>query len=346
MSTGNRERYHQLIDNVNDAVYTVDLKTGKFSSVNKAGEKLTGYSLKELLKMNFLNVIAPESIPIVKKKISQKVKKNVSTIYEIEVVRKDGTRLPVEVSSRAVYSGKDAVEILGVARNIKERKQLEHQKDIFLSLLTHEIKNPLTTIKGYTELLHKKSKDEKTKGYLTQMNKQIDDLVSLMNDFLEVSRVRVGKFDINKEEIDLKQLISEISESYQKGSKTHLISFEGKKAGNVLADKVRITQVLLNLVNNALKYSPTAGKVIIGLEKSKKEFIVSVQDFGVGIPKSDLKKVFDLFFRVNEEEHKKIKGYGLGLFISREIIKSHKGKIWAESEAGKGSTFFFTLPLK
>jgi PAS domain S-box-containing protein len=339
------ERYHQLIDNVNDAVYTVDLKTGKFTTVNKAGERLTGYPLKDLLNMSFLDVIAPDSISLVRKKISQKVKKDVSTIYEIEIIRKDGSKLPVEVSSRAVYSDGDVVEILGVARNIEERKHLEHQKDIFLSLLTHEIKNPLATIKGYTELLHKKSKDEKSRGYLTQMNKQIDELVTLMNDFLEVSKVRVGKFGISKEDLDISKLIKEVLSTYQRGVSTHEIVFKGK-GGKVLADKTRITQVLLNLINNAVKYSPNAGKVVVNSYKDHKGITVSVQDFGVGIPKSDLKKVFDLFFRVNEEAHRKIKGYGLGLFITREIIKSHKGKLWVESEVGRGSTFFFTLPTK
>jgi PAS domain S-box-containing protein len=345
--TQKKQVYEDLIDNLNDAVYTVDVESLKFTSVNKAGEKLTGYNQKELIKTPISNVIPEKYSPIVKKMIARKNKKDTSTIYEIEIKRKDGLMIPVEISSRAEFKDGVPVTILGIARDITNRKLHQQERDIFIGLITHEIKNPLTTIKLYTELLQKKysKKDQKTAEAFSTISDSVLTIEELMNDFLGVTQMQLGKFIIRKEVFDLNEVVDRLI-SYYKRYSPHKIMRVGKVKHEVFADKNRISQVISNLLSNAIKYSADAKKILIHLNQTEKEVIVKVEDFGVGIPKEELKQIFELFTRTKHATQSNIKGHGLGLYFSREIIKYHKGKIWVETVLGKGSKFIFKIPFK
>lgn len=340
------ERYKEIIENLNDAVYTVDLKTLTFTSVNIVGEKLTGYRRPELLKTHITKVIPPEYLPLVKKMIAKKRNNDASTIYEIEIVKKNGTRVPVEISSRAIYENEVPVEILGIARDISERKMHEQQRNIFISLIAHEIKNPLTSIKLYTELLTKHIKhDEKAQSFLKPLGQQMDTIEQLVKEFLDINHMRMGKFTIKKEKFNLNDVIDETISTYA-ASTNHKIVKKGKMDFPVIGDRERICQVLSNLISNAIKYSPDESEIIISASKTKTHITVNVQDFGNGISKAEQKRIFELFFRTKYSEESNVNGHGLGLYICQEIIKRHKGKLWVESKETKGSIFYFTLPLK
>jgi two-component system sensor histidine kinase VicK len=341
------ERFHHLIENLNDAVYTVDIKTNVFTSLNPAARRLTGYTEKELIGGKITTIITPESLALVAKMIQQKLKKDRPTVYEIEILHKNGRRIPVEISSRVMYKNGKPDEILGIARDITERKQAERQKEIFFSLITHEIKNPLTTIKMYAELLKKKAgkrKDGKEEQMLTIVQQQVEAITQLMNDFIEVNRLQLGKFSIVKAPFDLNKAVREVVESFAESPQVPKIQIKGRIHKKVLADEQRICQVIINLLSNAIKYSAGAKYIGITLSERKGMVMVSVQDFGMGIPRGEQKVIFDLFYRIREGKHGEVQGHGLGLFICHEIIKSHKGKIWVVSEVGKGSTFSFSLP--
>lgn len=251
-------------------------------------------------------------------------------------------------------SAETAAEALTIERNnlqkeIAERKRLEKQKDEFIGMASHELKTPVTSIKAYTQVLqHKFKKVENIKAFelLSKMDAQLDKLSNLISDLLDVTKAQAGKLQFHKSYFDINELVEEIAEEVQRTTSKHKIVVETDTTKSLLGDRERIGQVMTNFLTNAIKYSPRANKIIIKTKLSDHKITMSVQDFGVGIPKKSLKKVFDRFFRVNGLKQETYPGLGLGLYISSEIVKRHSGKIWVESELGKGSTFSFDLPIK
>lgn len=341
--------YQAIIEDVNDAIYTTDL-VGNFTSVNPAGERMTGYTKDEFLNLHMSAVVASEHIELVKNMIQKKVSDEVSTVYEIEIIKKDGSRFPVEISSRALYEEGKVIGVIGIARDITERKSLEQQKDIFFSLVTHEIKNPLSSIKAFAELLqkyHEKNQDEKPKHFANMIDEQVDKLTVLINDFLDISKMSAGKFTIHKEEFDLYKIVSSVSKTLNSSQARNRIRLLGKGKMNVYGDPKRIEQVLNNLLTNAIKYSPQESEIQIAVEISKenKEAVVKIIDDGPGVPDDKKDTIFELFYRMSSHQKSEITGHGLGLYICKQIILGHKGSIWVESNKSKGAVFCFSLPL-
>lgn len=200
----------------------------------------------------------------------------------------------------------------------------------------------------YAQLLEKRFKqkgNKKDKYFIANIVSQTKRLTELVGDLLHVSSLQSGKMVLYLQEIDINKLIREVVIDFQYTTASHEIIEEGTLQETVLCDKNRIQQVLTNLLTNAIKYSPNNNKIIIKLYTKKNDVIVAVQDFGSGIAKKDLPNIFNRFYRTMERKEG-VEGFGLGLFISSEIIKRHKGKIWVESQKGKGSIFYFSLPLK
>jgi signal transduction histidine kinase len=229
--------------------------------------------------------------------------------------------------------------------NIK-LKDLSKQKDDFIAMASHELKTPVTSIKLYMQLLHRKFqklKDVKSAESIAKMDGQVNKLINLINDLLDVSKVEEGKLQFNTTAFNLNDLVSEIVEEMQRTTK-HKIVVVQENVEEVYGDRDRIGQVLTNFISNAIKYSPNAERLSVATTKNKKEAIVKVQDFGIGLSQKEKDKVFDRFYRAGERKDS-FPGLGLGLYISSEIIHRHKGRIWVESAKGKGSSFYFSLPL-
>lgn len=242
-------------------------------------------------------------------------------------------------------------EIQHATKNLREANlkltELGKQKDEFMAIASHELKTPVTSIKLYTQLLHHKfvkAKDLKSAESVTKMDMQINKLVSLINDLLDATKIEEGKLKFNMDVCDLNTILKEIVEEMQLTTK-HKIEMQLGKIDRVNADQNRIEQVIINLISNAIKYSPGGNKVIVKTSGEKDKVVLSVQDFGMGLTESEQKRVFERFNRAGQEGPGGLPGLGLGLYISREIIRRHNGKIWVESEKGKGSTFYFSLPL-
>jgi PAS domain S-box-containing protein len=341
-----QERLQHLVEDLNDAVYTVDLDTNAFTSLNTAGQRLIGYSLPEIVGQSIAKIIAPEYLETVRNMIHMKLQSDKATVYEIEIIRKDGQRVPVEISSRILRAKGKPTEILGIARNITERKQAERQKEIFFSLITHEIKNPLTSIQVYAQLLGKMlTKTSKEAEMLTVIQAQVAAITQLMSDFIEVNQLQMGRFTITKAPFDLNETVKDVISTFVKDASGHTIERKGTIRNKITGDEQRIRQVLINLLSNAIKYSPENKKVTITLSQTKRTAVITVRDLGIGIPKAEQKAIFDLFYRIRHETTQSIHGHGLGLYICKEIISSHKGTLTVMSTPGKGSTFSFTLPL-
>jgi PAS domain S-box-containing protein len=232
------------------------------------------------------------------------------------------------------------------ARLYEEVKVLNEKKDEFIGLASHELKTPLTSIGGYLQILNKTSRDEQSRKFVTRTLHQVQKLTALVNDLLDVSKIEAGKLQLLKEEFDLRQIVDESIELIQHTNDRYQITLETTvNSCMVSGDSQRIEQVLINLLTNAIKYSPGTDRVIVSLTCDQNNATVGVQDFGMGIPDSQKVQVFSRFYRV-EETNPNISGLGIGLYISQEIISRHSGKIWVEGDVGKGSAFYFSLPLE
>jgi signal transduction histidine kinase/CheY-like chemotaxis protein len=268
---------------------------------------------------------------------------------EFELLYPDGTSTTISGSGSPLFDENNKIRgSVGVFIDITDRKDLDKRKDEFIGIASHELKTPLTSMKTFVQILEKRLQqkgDKKDTYILENVTKQVNRLTNLINDLLNVNTISDGKLKLNKTWVDLDTLIKKIIIAYQYSTDTHQIVAEGKIGKKVYIDEHRIEQVLTNLINNAIKYSPNADKIIIHVSSDKNYATVSVQDFGLGIERKDQVKVFERFYRAKDEENATISGFGLGLYISSEIVKRHGGKIWVKSSYKKGSTFHFSLPL-
>jgi signal transduction histidine kinase len=237
---------------------------------------------------------------------------------------------------------------MGFVLDISASKELDKRKDEFISMASHELKTPVTSLKGFLGLLQRRLSlqgDEKALHFLARMDAQVTKLTKLINELLDLSKMQTGQLDYREERFDLDALVQEIVATVQETTQTHHLLLEGQTQGEVFGDRDRIGQVLINLLNNAIKYSPQANTVLVRVAISQNKALVSVQDFGIGIAKEHQHKIFERFYQVTDAEEKTYPGLGIGLHISCEIVKRHGGQMWVESKKGEGALFYFTLPL-
>ncbi|MBI2337936.1 HAMP domain-containing histidine kinase [Candidatus Daviesbacteria bacterium] len=227
------------------------------------------------------------------------------------------------------------------------RYEAEFQKDEFIAMAAHEIKNPLNTIKGYACLLQKKIKasgKNKISEYADEIDTQADRLLELINDLLDVTKIEVGKFIYKDELFDLDSLTEEIINHQRIANIGKVITLTGSTHKIIKADRYRIGQVITNLLTNAIKYSPQKSPIKIRLKSKKDGVILTVKDYGIGIPRPEQKAIFKHFYRSQRTRQRKIEGLGLGLFISSQIIKHYRGKLQVKSTETRGSTFCLEVP--
>lgn len=244
--------------------------------------------------------------------------------------------------------GHNTLRWVGTFTDIHEQKLAEIKKDEFLSIASHELKTPLTSIKAYVQLLERTIESQEccpAEGYIRKVNCQVEKLNVLIADLLDISKIENGKLQIRPSLFNLEKLIDEVVET-TKHSFDHrdlTIIKNGEIIGDVWADEMRIEQVLINYLSNAVKYNPSNNTIRIFTEKFDNEIKVNITDYGLGIPDSKKPFLFNKFYRV-EETSMRFQGLGIGLYICSEIINKHNGTVGVESEEGQGSTFYFTLP--
>jgi len=241
----------------------------------------------------------------------------------------------------------EIIKWFGTNTDIDEQKQLQRQKDDFLGIASHELKTPVTSIKAYAQVLGAmltKEGETKKADMVLRMDAQVNRLTHLIGDLLDVTKINSGRLQFNKTWFEFNQVIKETVEDLQHTTHKHTLVQEFTETGKVYSDKDRISQVITNLITNAIKYSPVSDTIIISTKLKGKEVVVCVQDFGIGIPTDKTDKVFEQFYRVSGNKQHTFPGLGLGLYISSEIIKREGGRMWVNSVEGKGSTFCFALP--
>ncbi len=241
---------------------------------------------------------------------------------------------------------------IGTMTDIHEQEQarltiqdLMSKKDEFISIASHELKTPLTSIKAFNQLMLRAKDSEKYPDFIKRSAEHVVRLEKLINDLLDVSRINAGKMPYNFELFSFGDLLTQSVEAFRHTAPDYEIVLNNELDISYLGDSFRLEQVISNFLTNAIKYSPDTKRIVVAGKTDRDNIIVSVQDFGIGIAKENLDKLFDRYYRVDNTAMR-FEGLGLGLFISSEILKRHQGSFWIESEPGEGSTFYFRLPLE
>lgn len=345
--------YRLVVENLEDyAIFTTD-EHALVTSWNSGAEKLLGYKPAEILASDIEVIFSPKDHEkqTLKKEFIKAAQEGRS-ISEGYHFRKDGSTFwasclifPLEASI------KHEEGYTFILRDLTHQKEIEQRKDDFINIASHELKTPMTSIKIFASIIEnqaKKSGDEILANFISKLNIQIAGLGKLINRLLDVSQLQNGKLEIKRRPFNFNSLAEEVIAAMQQYSKESEIRYVSKadKSLKVNGDKELISQILVNLLSNGIKYSPEKGRVVFTVKEAKNRIVVSIQDHGIGIAPNEQDKVFQRFFRTEAARKNKISGVGLGLYIVKEIVTGHGGKIWVESTEGKGSTFFFTLPIK
>ena len=239
------------------------------------------------------------------------------------------------------------IKLFGLVMDITEEKNDEERKNDFIAMVSHELKTPLTAIQGYIQLIQRKidnRSDILVSNLIEKTITQMSRMSKLINGFLNVARLESGNIDIQPSEFDFGTLLEELREEARATISSHKVSIKVVSQILIHADRDKIQQVLNNLLSNAVKYSPTGTEISVDCELTKKLLTVRVKDNGIGLNLDDRIRVFERFYRVESKITENVSGFGIGLYICKEIINRHKGEIWAESNRVKGTTFSFTLP--
>ncbi|MBB5394739.1 PAS domain S-box protein [Mucilaginibacter sp. AK015] len=338
-----------IVESSDDAIISKTLD-GVITSWNRSAERLFGYTESEAIGQHILKLV-PADRHEEEPRIIERLKKG-ERIEHFETLRvtKDGKLIDVSLTISPVKDTKG--NIIGaskIARDISERKRDETRKNDFIGMVSHELKTPLTSLTALIQAVNvklRKSEDPFLANAMDKATMQTRKMATIINGFLNISRLESSQIHINPERFDLEELLESAVHEAALSATSHKIIFDPSMPVIVEADPDKIGSVISNLLNNAVKYSAKGTRITINCVATAGGAQVSVKDQGIGIRDTDKERLFERFYRVEGEHTWHISGFGIGLYLSAEIIQRHGGKIWVESEFGVGSTFYFTLPVK
>ena len=340
-----------IIDSSDDAIISKTLE-GMITSWNQAARRMFGYDEIEVIGRH-ISLLIPSDRQQEEEMIIDSIRKGLK-VQHFETLRqtKDGRLIPISLTISPIKAGDGT--IIGaskIARDISDQvkareeiRMLNARKDEFIGIAGHELRTPITTIKGYLQLMEEQAETGIARDFLGKALRQVNKLNRLIGDLLDVSKIQAGKLQYNMIPCRLLPLVREGIETVHQIYPGHSIDIilPGEDPV-IIADAAKIEQVLINFLSNAVKYSPDATRIEVEVKTSEGHAIVSVKDFGIGIPAQHLDDIFNRYFRANPDSS--AGGLGLGLYISKEIIWRHGGDIRVESKEGEGSVFYFSLPL-
>jgi PAS domain S-box-containing protein len=349
------EKYRVLAETSADGVFTTDV-LGRLTYINPSLEKMMGQRKSKILATPFKNYL-PESSVYLFQQIIVEIRKNDQKMenIELEITHDEGYDIPVEANIAPLKKEGVFVGIECTLRDVSERekvlrelKKSENLRTEFMNIAAHELKSPVTPIKGYLELIESdKDVDEKIRKWARIALRNAERLLLLVNDILDVSRLDTDTMRFNMKKIDSVKILDDAAEDIKPAIENKNLKFikeVPKDLPEIFADKYRLSQVLKNLLGNAVKFTDY-GSVSLKASIEENQLLISVEDTGVGVSSDELKKIFTKLYQAYTGEDRKNEGAGLGLYICKEIIRKHKGKIWAKSEISKGSSFFIKLPI-
>jgi len=347
-----------IIDSSEDAIISKTLN-GIITSWNQAAQRMFGYREEEVIGKH-ISLLIPADRQQEEDMIIDRIRRGLRVLhFETMRLSSQGMLIPISLTISPIRSSDGT--IIGaskIARDItdqvaakqekarlyEEIKLLNTRKDEFIGVAGHELRTPITTIKGYLQLLEEYAETSLAKDFLGRALRQVNKLNRLIGDLLDVSKIQAGKLQYNMIACRLLPLIRESVDTVSQMHLSHSIECDLPSEDLIItSDGVKIEQVMINFLTNAVKYSPDANKIVVAVKKEERRAVVSVRDFGIGIPEQHLQNIFHQYYRVNPDPS--IGGLGIGLYISQEIISRHGGAMWVESTEGEGSVFYFSLPL-
>ena len=347
------QRWATTLASIGDAVIATDA-LGKVSFMNGAAEALTGWKPSEANGHPISDVFR-----IVNERTHQSVESPVDRVIRegmvvglanhTVLIRKDGIEVPIDDSGAPIRDERGATTgVVLVFRDVSERRKAEQMKDEFIGMVSHELKTPLTIVTGaISTAMSERIEPADRRVLLEDAAWGAENMADIVDNLLELSRWQSNRLQLKHDVLDVGGTIRTLVAYSSKKSSQHRITAEvAPDLPNVRADRIRVERVLDNLIDNAIKYSPRGGVVTVSARSSEGYIVVSVHDEGIGISETGIKKLFEPFQRLETPvPGSAIQGIGLGLVVCRRLVEAHKGRIWVESEVGRGSTFFFTLPV-
>ncbi|MCD8739008.1 PAS domain-containing protein [Mucilaginibacter roseus] len=338
-----KERFSFLLNTIPQQVWTADA-SGAIDYVNQVVIKDFGASMDTIVGEGWQRFIHPEDLPRAMDLWLHAIENGNEYVVEFRLLFADGNyQWHLGRAVPLIENGRIQLW-LGTNTNIDLQKINEQKKDEFISIASHELKTPLTSIKAFNQLLLRGGDINRLAGFAQKSADHIKRLEKLIADLLDVTRMNSGKLEYDMQPFSFRQLLTESVENIRHMAVKHEIILKNAVDISFTGDHFRLEQVMNNFLSNAVKYSPQGEKVIVNSALESDRLIVSVQDFGIGIDPTHVNKLFDRYYRVDNTAMR-FEGLGLGLFISSEILKRHQGKVWIESELGKGSTFYFSIPI-
>ena len=340
-----REYFKFLADNIPVIIWTADPE-GKLDYINRRWYEYTGYDLEES-KTKQSELIHPDDLQSSSTSWRQALqfKRNYEEEFRFKRASDGAYRWHFAKAIPFKDTDGNVTAWIGTNIDIDDRKKELEKKDEFIGVASHELKTPLTSLKGYMQLIEfQQDLPEETKIYVSKASTAVNKLQHLIDELLDASKIKAGKLKFNKTGLNLSDLVNLCVENSKYMYPSYHIKTELQEDAIVHGNAERLEQVLMNLINNAVKYSPQNKEIIVRTSKHKASAAVSVIDHGIGMSESDQKMIFERFYRVNGNEFS-TSGLGMGLYISSEIIREHNGRLQVKSQLGKGSTFSFELPL-
>ena len=342
-------KFRLLANSLAQQVWTADAQ-GKIFYFNETVYKYSGLSESELEEGGWIHMVHPEDREENMRVWTDSITSGKDFLIEHRFKRYDGEYRWQLSRALPQRDAEGNIQMwVGSSTDIQDIKEQEQQKDYFISMASHELKTPLTSIKGYVQILQAmqpKVEVSFLEKSLRIIDKQINTLTSLIAELLDVSKIKSGGLDFKKERFELNELIEEVVTEIRHINPSFTIDLKTCEKIMVHADRNRIGQVLVNLLNNAVKYSPKSHLINVSCEINQNLVEITVEDFGIGINKPDQQKIFNRFYRVEGRNEKTFPGFGIGLFISSEIIKRHHGEITLKSKGGQGSIFSIQFPVE
>lgn len=325
---------------------------GYAKSWSRRAEEIFGWTGKEFVKNagNTFSLVYGEDLPWVSRIINQLISGDLeNNKVQHRNLTKDGRVIWCEWFNSVLKDKEGNVKtIMSLVQDITEQKELEKQKDNFLSMASHELKTPVTTIKAYGQLAERmleEKGDAEILNIIRRMGSQINKLTALIGNLLDFTKIQKGKLMYEEDFFDFNELVEEVIDDMQRTNGTHEIQKNAGTSAKIFGDKNKLSQVLNNLISNAVKFSPKADRIIVNTKLNNEGIELSVQDFGIGISPENQENIFQQFYRTTGNIQSTFPGMGIGLYICSEIITRLRGKIWVQSMTGKGATFYTWLPF-
>lgn len=343
-----RDKFNEILSSVIDGIIALDFNKNVIF-LNKAAGELTGYSEGEIRGKVLDQIVRLFSE---QEEILSKTYCRGGYNETAKLVGKEGRQTKINlITAQVEGTVQTNLHCILILHDLSREEELEQMKLDFVSMASHELKTPLTSIIGYLSVFLSESREKFPKENLIFLDKAFiaaRELQTLIQNLLNVNKIEKEQLSVSFEPVDFKGILSKTVEDLkpQANQKNIILTLAApEKIPAILADPIRLGEVATNLLANALNYTPAGGRVEMSVKISPTDIVTSVTDTGIGIPKEAIPHLFGKFFRVSNSSQRGNKGTGLGLFISKSIIEKLHGKIWVESEAGKGSRFSFSLPL-